>query len=220
MAAGLPARYQLEIRLGRDQDVEEWLATDRTLDRPVLVRILGPEVGPGRRRQFLNEVRSLASVGHPHLLEVYAAGTDGSHTWMVGEWAGGVTIADRLAAGTPMPVEEYLPNAAGLAGALSLLHDNGIVHGTIGPDAISFSAAHPAKLKSFARLHSDGSPENDVADLALALESAITGLGPGAPSPSELTDALHRSVDTALAALPCSRRAAAACSCCQRVAQQ
>ena len=74
VSANLPARYQLEIRLGRDGDVEEWLANDLTLDRPVLVRMLGPEVGPERRRHFLDEVRALASVSHSHLLEVYAAG--------------------------------------------------------------------------------------------------------------------------------------------------
>ena len=199
MAADLPARYQLEIRLGRDQDVEEWLATDLTLDRPVLVRMLGPEVGPERRRQFLADVRSLASVAHPHLLDVYAAGTDGQHTWMVAEWAGGVTIDDRLQAGTPMPVEEFLPNGAGLAEALSELHARGIVHGTIRPDAVSFAAAHPAKLKSFGRPNRGQSPEDDVADLARTLEAAITGLGADAPPPSQLTDAIHRSVDQALA---------------------
>ena len=198
MAATLPSRYQLEIRLGRDHDVEEWLATDLTLDRPVLVRMLGPEVGPERRRAFLSEVRALASVSHPHLLEVYAAGTDGEHTWMVAEWAGGVTVADRLRAGTPMPVEEFLPNAAGLADALSELHALGTVHGAIGPDAVSFSSAHPAKLMSFARRDGGGSPQADVADLARTLQTAITGLGDDAPPPSQLNDALHSSVDTAL----------------------
>ena len=92
MAAKLPDRYQLEIRLGRDGDIEEWLANDSTLDRPVLVRLLGPEVGPARREEFLADVKALAGVGHPHLVEIYAAGTDGASTWMVGEWTGGVTI--------------------------------------------------------------------------------------------------------------------------------
>jgi serine/threonine protein kinase len=199
MAANLPARYQLEIRLGRDHDIEEWLATDLTLDRPVLVRMLGPDVGPERRRQFLADVRALASVSHPHLLEVYGAGTDGEHTWMVGEWTGGVTIADRLEAGTPMPAHEFLPNGAGLAEALAELHAAGIVHGSIGPDAVSFSAAHPAKLKSFARPTAERTPERDVADLAGTLEAAVTGnLGDG-PPPSQLTDQIDRSVDEALA---------------------
>lgn len=199
MAANLPARYQLEIRLGRDADIEEWLATDLTLDRPVLVRMLGPEVGPERRRQFLADVRALASVSHSHLLEVYGAGTDGEHTWMVAEWTGGVTIADRLEAGTPMPAEEFLPNGAGLAEALAELHAAGIVHGSIGPDTVSFSAAHPAKLKSFARPDRGRSRASDVADLARTLEAAITGLGEDAPPPSQLTDEIHRSVDEALA---------------------
>lgn len=199
MAAALPSRYQLEIRLGRDHDVEEWLATDLTLDRPVLVRMLGPEVGPDRRRQFLSDIRTLAAVSHTHLLDVYGAGTDGDHTWMVAEWTGGVTVADRLEAGSPMPIDEFLPNAAGLAEALSRLHDAGIVHGSIGPDAISFSAAHPAKLKSFAAPPDDRSLEGDVADLARTLQTALTGLGPDAPPPSQLSDAVHNSVDEALA---------------------
>lgn len=209
MAANLPARYQLEIRLGRTRDIEEWLATDLTLDRPVLVRMLGPEVGPERRRQFLADIRALASVSHPHLLEVYGAGTDGEHTWMVAEWTGGVTIADRLEAGTPMPVEEFLPNGAGLAEALAQLHAAGVVHGSIGPDAISFSAAHPAKLMSFAHPDRGNSPGADVADLARTLETALTGLAAGAPPPSQLTDAIHRSVDEALAAARAGESSAA-----------
>lgn len=199
MAANLPARYQLEIRLGRDQDVEEWLATDLTLDRPILVRMLGPEVGEERRRRFLAEVRALASVTHPHLLEVYAAGTDGEHTWMVAEWAGGVTMADRLQAGTPMPVEEFLPNAAGLADALSELHALDVVHGDIGPHAVSFAAAHPAKLMAFAHPGPEGNRPSDVADLARTLETAISGRATESLAPSQLTDAIHRSVDEALA---------------------
>jgi hypothetical protein len=35
-------RYRLEMRLGKDDDIEEWLATDTSLERPVLIRSLGP----------------------------------------------------------------------------------------------------------------------------------------------------------------------------------
>ncbi|MEE8491552.1 MAG: protein kinase [Acidimicrobiia bacterium] len=198
MAAKLPDRYQLEIRLGRDGDIEEWLANDSTLDRPVLVRLLGPEVGPARREEFLVDVKALAGVGHPHLVEIYAAGTDGASTWMVGEWTGGVTIADRLEAGQRMPVEEFLPNAAGLASALGALHEAGQVHGAIDTHAVTFSAAHPAKLTSFARTGHGLDPAEDVSALALVLQSALTGLGEAGPPPSQLTDGIHPLVDEAL----------------------
>ena len=66
MAAKLPDRYQLEIRLGRDGDIEEWLANDSTLDRPVLIRLLGPEVGDPRREEFLAaDAASAGSVTSP-----------------------------------------------------------------------------------------------------------------------------------------------------------
>lgn len=200
MAAKLPDRYQLEIRLGRDGDIEEWLANDSTLDRPVLIRLLGPEVGPRRRQEFLADVKALAGVGHPHLVEIYAAGTDGANTWMVGEWTGGVTIADRLQAGQRMPVEEFLPNAAGLASALEALHAAGRVHGAIDPHAVTFSAAHPAKLTSFALTGHGQDPAEDVAALAAVLQSALTGLDPDGPPPSQITEGVDPVVDRALAA--------------------
>lgn len=200
MAARLPDRYELEIRLGRDGDIEEWLANDDVLDRPVLVRMLGPEVNAERRRHFLGDVRSLGSVSHPHLLEVYAAGSDGGHTWMVGEWTGGVTIADRLAAGETMPVDEFLSNAAGLASALGELHDRGVVHGAIDTKAVSFSAGHPAKLTSFARSGHGLDPSADVADLAAVLSTALTGIAGQSPPPSQLTDGLDPGVDDILEA--------------------
>ena len=42
LAPKLPDRYQTQVRLGRDGDIEEWLATDTALDRPVLIRALDP----------------------------------------------------------------------------------------------------------------------------------------------------------------------------------
>ena len=37
MPPRLPERYRLNIRLGSDGDIEEWLAQDESLDRPVLI---------------------------------------------------------------------------------------------------------------------------------------------------------------------------------------
>ena len=115
MAPNLPDRYEPQVRLGRDGDVEEWLATDTALDRPVLIRVLGAEADERRQTDFLALCRGAASVVHNHLAEVYDVGNRGAAPHAVLEWTGGVSIADRLRAGEGIPAGEFLANAAGLA---------------------------------------------------------------------------------------------------------
>lgn len=197
MAPRLPDRYQTQVRLGRDLDVEEWLAIDVTLDRPVLVRVLSAEAGVQRRNGFLERNRLAASVPHQHLVDVFAVGDDES-AFTILEWNGGVSIRDRISAREMLPVEEFLPNAAGLADGLAALHGAGMIHGAIDPGAIQFSAAHPAKLGAFGRPGRWSTPEEDTAALASALRASLTGTeGPGVRA-SQVAEGLPRAVDDAL----------------------
>ncbi len=200
MPPPLPDRFSLEVRLGRDHDVEEWLATDTALDRPVLIRVLGPETTVERRRGFVEDTRSAASATHVHLVSVYAAGLLEEGAYSVTEWAGGVSIADRLAAGETMPVDEFLPNAAGLADGLAALHRAGGIHGAIDAGAVYFSGSHPAKLGSFGRPHTGASVAEDTRTLAEVLEASITGRPAGTSSPSQVVDGIPSVVDQALQA--------------------
>ena len=195
-------RFRLEVRLGRDRDIEEWLGTDTALDRPVLVRLVGPEATPERRAAFLAAVRAASGVGHVHLAEVYAAGEAEQGAFAVQEWAGGVSLDDRLAAGESVPPEEFLPNGAGLAAALASLHDSGVVHGGISPRAVLFAAAHPAKLSGFGRGAHGAGPSDDTRALARTLAAAAVGAatpaGAAMVAPSEVSAGLPASVDRTL----------------------
>ena len=198
MPPPLPDRFSLEVRLGRDYDVEEWLATDTALDRPVLIRILGPETSIERRQAFVEDTRAGAAVTHVHLISVYAAGLIEEGAYSVTEWAGGVSMADRLSAGETIPVDEFLPNAAGLADGLAAFQRAGGIHGAIDESTIYFSGSHPAKLGSFGRPHSGGSVAEDTRALAAALETCITGRPHGTASPSQVADGIPAVVDEAL----------------------
>jgi hypothetical protein len=193
----LPDRFHPEVRLGRDRDSEVWLATDTALDRPVLARIVGPSAGTERRTAFAAGVRAAAAVTHDHLAAVYAADNGPDTAYAVTEWAGGVTIQDRIAAGEPIPLDDFLPNASGLADALAKLHAAGVVHGAIAPDAVLYSAAHPAKLSPFATMQGDA--KSDTAALAATLVAGLAG-GATDVAPSQLAEGLPRSVDGALRA--------------------
>ncbi len=198
MPPPLPDRFSLEVRLGRDHDVEEWLATDTALDRPVLIRVLGPETTQERRQAFVDDTRAASASTHVHLISVYAAGLLEEGAYSVTEWAGGVSMADRLAAGETIPVDEFLPNAAGLAEGLSALHQAGGIHGMVDSGAIYFSGSHPAKLGSFGRPHTGASVAEDTRAMAETLTTCITGRPVGTASPSQVVDGIPSAVDDAL----------------------
>jgi len=198
MPPRLPERYRLNIRLGSDGDIEEWLASDDNLDRPVLIRYLAPESSPDRHRAFLAGVQSAAALTEIHLQRVFAAGETTASAYSVSEWDGGVTIADRLRVGEGLPVEEFLPNASGMCLALARFHDTGGVHGAIDSSAIHFSAAHPAKLGAFGRTQRWTDQASDTRALSEVLRAAITGTEDPTVFPSEVIDGLPTSVDSAI----------------------
>jgi serine/threonine protein kinase len=197
MPSPVPDRFKLELRLGRDEDVEEWLATDVSLDRPVLIRSLGPETSVERRDDFVANVSRVAAASHPHLLKVFAVERTDGGAYAVIEWAGGPSLADHVEAGRTVDLTEFLPNAAGLAGALATLHEAGAVHGALDATAITYSVSHPSKLGGFGRSRRTG-VEGDVRNLAAALETALTGSPPVGPPPSERVDGLSPVIDRIL----------------------
>ena len=198
MPPPIPPRYRLDVRLGRDDDVEEWLATDLDLDRPVLIRVLGADASEKRQERFLRLVRQAARVSHNHVGAIYSASTNEGSSFAVTEWAGGVTLANRIEAGETPPIAEFLSNAAGLADGLAALHDEGVFHGGIDPSSIFYASAHPAKLAGFGRRGTQWSKKADVQALGAALEEALTGHEAGVLPPSEMIDALPPAVDESL----------------------
>ncbi len=200
MPPPIAARYRLEVRLGRDGDVEEWLATDEPLDRPVLIRSLGPDTTPQRRRAFVDAVLEASKVNHPHIAVVYGVEEVTGGAYSVSEWTGGATLASRLAGGRPIDVAAFHENAPGLADALSTLHRVDVVHGAIDPGAIAYTVGKPAKLGAFGRKPVTTRPEGDVSALASTLEQGLLGNpNPIGSPPSEAIDGLSPMIDRILA---------------------
>lgn len=194
MAPRLPERYELRIRLGRDIDIVEWLATDTSLDRPVLVRILDPGAGDKRKKEFVEATRAAAAAHHVGLSEVYALGSE-ENPYAVVEWHGGVSVADRLRAGETLTVAEFLSIGPRLASGLAALHGSGGVHGGIDTAAIGFSGGQPAKLGAFGRHARDFSPRADTASLAAALRVSVTGSDISGIRPSQVAEGLPQAAD-------------------------
>ena len=129
--------YRLVSRLGAGGMGEVYLAHDTTLDRPVALKFLSPQLAADRNRlrRFHQEARAASSLNHPHILVVHDFGEMDGRPYIVTEFIEGDTLGRRLQQG-PLPMREVVELGLQMAGALGAAHARGLVHRDIKPDNI------------------------------------------------------------------------------------
>lgn len=100
---------------------------------------------PGQVERIIRELHTGRQVAHPSLVRSFAAVADERGApCLVMEYIPGTTLENRLAelreAKEHYPAEEALRIVAGLAGALSALHRNGIIHRDVKPANVIVNA--------------------------------------------------------------------------------
>lgn len=114
-------------------------AVDTVLERPVAVKVIRDEfTGPlDLAARFRHEARAAAGFAHPHVVRVYDFGVDRTgRPFLVMELLEGITLRERLAAGTPLDRSEVLHILRGVCLALGAAHARGLVHRDLKPENI------------------------------------------------------------------------------------
>jgi serine/threonine protein kinase len=144
-------RYELERSLGSGGMGEVFVATDRTLDRPVALKRLPTALtdDPDARRRFFREAQALARINDPNVVSVFDAGEDDGRPFLVMELVRGATVADELRAGVRFTPERASAIGAGTAGGLAAAHAQGVVHRDVKPSNIFLTAKDHPKVGDF-----------------------------------------------------------------------
>ncbi|MDO3703222.1 protein kinase [Micromonospora sp. C28SCA-DRY-2] len=133
-------RYRVVRPVGAGAFATVWLAYDDDLRAPVAVKVLADNWSQRAdiRARFRQEARFMRQVDSDHLVRVLDIGElpDG-RPYLVMTYAGGGTLADRLAEG-PMPVHAALRTAADIARAVAVLHGSGLLHRDLKPSNVLF----------------------------------------------------------------------------------
>ncbi|MBA2628162.1 MAG: serine/threonine protein kinase, partial [Gemmatimonadales bacterium] len=139
----LGSRYALERELGRGGMGAVFLARDLTLDRPVAIKVLPPElaVRAELRERFLRETRTAASFSHPNIVPVHAVEEHDAILCFVMGYVEGETLAQRIRRAGPLSAAELVRLLQEVAWALSYAHGRGVVHRDIKPDNILIDRA-------------------------------------------------------------------------------
>src|SRR5262249_58012096 len=104
------------------------------LGREVALKVLTDSFAgdPDRLMRFEREARTLASINHPNIAQIYGFEQSAATPALVMELVEGEDLAERIARG-PLPVDEALPIARQLAEALEAAHERGVIHRDLKP---------------------------------------------------------------------------------------
>ncbi len=122
--------------LGSGSMASVYLAREAMLRRLVAVKVLAPEVAVDARARlrFEREAQAVASLSHPGIVAIYRVDRLSNELpFLVMQYVKGRSLAERLKAEGPLPVEEARRILADLAAALAAAHRKGIVHRDVKP---------------------------------------------------------------------------------------
>ena len=133
----LEGRYEVGKMVGRGGMGAVFLAQDLTLDRPVAIKVLPPEVSHDQNLvdRFQREARTAAKLDHPNIIPIFAVESADDFHFFVMKFVSGESLEAVLARGQ-LPIDqcqEYLWEAGR---ALGHAHQRHVVHRDIKPGNI------------------------------------------------------------------------------------
>jgi serine/threonine-protein kinase len=131
----LGGRYRLDERIAGGGMGDVWRGTDEVLGRTVAVKILLPALldEPGFAERFRGEARTMATVNHPGVVDVYDYGSDQHLAFLVMEYVEGDALSRTLSRVGRLTPARTMALVAQAADALQAAHANGIVHRDVKP---------------------------------------------------------------------------------------
>src|SRR5687768_15682351 len=118
--------YTITAKLGEGGMGEVYRARDGKLGRDVALKVLPAAVArdADRLARFEREARTLATLNHPHIAQIYGFEQGAGTSALVMELVDGEDLSQRLLRG-PIALDEALAIARQLAAALEAAHELG-----------------------------------------------------------------------------------------------
>ncbi|MBI5624690.1 MAG: protein kinase [Elusimicrobia bacterium] len=180
-------KYKLVREVGNGGMGVVYEAEDTSLGRRVAIKKMRDEIRLDRkeRERFLQEARTVASLRHPNIVEIYSIVEDAGEVYLVFEFAEGKTLHEVLSDGAPLPFDAALRVLKDACEAVDCAHRARIVHRDIKPSNIMVTDSGPAKVMDFgvARQAKDAATRSTATSVAgtppyMAPESEQGTVGP------------------------------------------
>src|ERR671920_1767013 len=145
------AGYRIDRRIGRGGMGVVYLATDLALERSVALKVLAEDLAkqPGFQRRFVGESKLAASLDHPNVIPIYAAGEFDGVLYIAMRFVPGHDLRTLLREEERLEPERAPRLVAQVASALDAAHAHGLVHRDVKPANVLVTPEGHAYLTDF-----------------------------------------------------------------------
>jgi serine/threonine-protein kinase len=135
--------YVIGEVLGRGGMGTVFRAKDLLLERDVALKLIHPSLvaRASIRRLFLEEARTMASIAHPNVVQVFATGLQDDVPFIAMELLTGGSLERHIIETGPFSLADALPILRDVAQGLTAIHRSGRVHGDVKPANVLLSDA-------------------------------------------------------------------------------
>jgi len=129
------AGYRIESVLGRGGMGVVYRASDLELGRVIALKVIAPDLleDAGIRERFLKEARAAASIEHPHVIPVYAAGERDGVAYIAMRLIDGDDVKALISREGPLDPGRAADLIVRAAAGLDAIHRAGYVHRDVKP---------------------------------------------------------------------------------------
>jgi serine/threonine protein kinase len=189
------AGFRVEAVIGRGAMGTVYAAQDLALERRVALKILAPQFARDDRfrERFLRESKLAASLEHPHILPVHAAGEFEGQLYLAMRYVEGRDLSVALASLGRLAPERTQRILGQIADALDAAHARGLVHRDVKPANILLAADDYAYLCDFGLAKHTSTAESLTGDRACRSTAGRT-CTPSAASSTSASSASLRTV--------------------------
>ena len=154
--------YSILHRLGIGGMSEVYLAFQNSLHRHVALKVLRADfVGSEEHEQrFLQEARSVASLIHPNIVQVYDVGKFENTLYIAQEYVPGSNLSSFIQRRGALPVQEAVSILWQATSALQKAASIGLVHRDIKPDNLLLTPDGEVKVADFGLARARGKNQN------------------------------------------------------------